>query len=69
MKSRYQLARRAVALFPQTSYSDPEAVRHARRKWFASVLYLRDREVSRYHMDHRVQRITNGPINTNRGEA
>jgi hypothetical protein len=42
-KSDYQLARRAVQLFPQTTLSDPAAVRHARRKWIEAIKYLRDR--------------------------
>jgi len=36
-----QLIRRAVVLFPRTDYTDPEAVRHARRNLLRSVVMLR----------------------------
>lgn len=67
MKSDYQLARQAVRLFPQTSLADAAVVQHARRKWLASVAYLRDREVSHWVMDHPVQRLSHAPVNVNGG--
>ena len=54
--SDFSLGRQAVRLFPQTSYSDESAVRHARRKWIESVRFLRDRPVSHWHVDKKVQR-------------
>jgi|GEM_PF-2052564 len=36
-----QLIRRAVVLFPRTDYTDPAAVRHARRNWLRSIVMLR----------------------------
>ena len=36
-----QLLKRAVVLFPRAAYLDHAAVRHARRSWLRSVMYLR----------------------------
>ncbi len=36
-----ELIRRAVILFPLTQYTDPTAVRHARRQWLRTVSMLR----------------------------
>lgn len=62
MKSKYQLARQAVRLFPQTALADASVVQHARRKWLASVAYLRDRSVSRWVLDNPVPRINHAPV-------
>jgi proteasome lid subunit RPN8/RPN11 len=35
-----ELIRRAVILFPHTHYTDPTAVRHARRQWLRTVSML-----------------------------
>lgn len=32
-----ELMRRAVVLFPRTQYTDPAAVRYARRQWLRMV--------------------------------
>lgn len=36
-----ELMRRAVVLFPRTQYTDPTAVRYARRQWLRTVNMLR----------------------------
>jgi len=36
-----QLLKQAVRLFPRADYLDHSAVRHARRQWLRSVVYLR----------------------------
>ena len=55
--SQIQLMRRAVTLFPRTSYTPDSAVRHARRAHIAAVKYLRDRPVSIYILDKPVERV------------
>lgn len=55
--SQQQLLRRAVALFPRTDYTNPAAVRHARRQWLRSVVMLRCAPGgSRWILDQRVTR-------------
>lgn len=36
-----QLLKRAVRLYPRTDFPNLTAVRHARRQWLRSVMYLR----------------------------
>ena len=53
-----QLIRRAIVLFPRTSYLDEAAVRHARRKWLQSVVYLRcASDSSTWILDQPVKRV------------
>lgn len=40
MKTKQQLARRAVELFPMRDYADRHAVIHQRKGWARSVLQL-----------------------------
>lgn len=55
--SHIQLLKRAVKLYPRTDYTDPAAVRHARRKWMQSVVMLRCRpDGSRWILDQHVTR-------------
>lgn len=62
LKSDYQLARRAVELFPRTVDCDLAAVRHARRKWINAVHYLRDRSgKSKWVLDTLTERATPRP--------
>jgi hypothetical protein len=35
-----QMMKRAVVLFPRTTYTDAHAVRHARRQWLLAVALL-----------------------------
>lgn len=51
------LIKRAVKIFPRTAYTDPAAVRHARRNWLRSVVMLRCRpEGSKWILDKPVTR-------------
>jgi hypothetical protein len=53
-----QLLKRAVRIFPRTAYTDHEAVRHARKSWLRSVMYLRcTSDQSKWVLDQRVSRI------------
>jgi hypothetical protein len=50
------LYKRAVALFPRTPYTDPNAVRALRRGWIRAVSCLRSVEPSKWVVDNKVQR-------------
>lgn len=51
------LIRKACVLFPRRDYIDPQAVRHARRKWLQSVTLLRcSPGGSKWILDQRVAR-------------
>jgi len=51
------LIRKAAILFPRRDYTDPQAVRHARRQWLRSVEMLRCAPGgSRWVLDGRVER-------------
>jgi hypothetical protein len=53
-----QLIRRAVVLFPRKEYTDPAAVRHARRNWLRSVMYLRcASDSSKWILDQPIARV------------
>lgn len=53
-----ELIRRAVVLFPRTAYLDHAAVRHARRSWLRSVIYLRcASDNSKWILDQPVGRV------------
>ena len=56
------LARRAVRLFTLTMTSSISSVRHARRQWIRSVIWMREREQSRWIMDNPVQRMSHAPV-------
>lgn len=50
-----ELMRRAVVLFPRKQYTDPAAVRHARRQWVRMVTLLRSAAGgSRWAVDRRL---------------
>lgn len=52
-----ELMRRAVVLFPRTQYTDPAAVRYARRQWLRMVGMLRSAPGgSRWILDQPVTR-------------
>lgn len=53
-----ELIKRAVVLFPRTDYTNPSAVRHARRQWLQSVILLRCRPQSKWILDTKVERKT-----------
>jgi hypothetical protein len=40
--SQLQMFKRACRVFPRTDYTEPSAVRHARRQWAEAVQYLRN---------------------------
>lgn len=50
-----QLLKRAVVLFPRTDYLDPQAVRHARKRWVESVACLRQQ--GKWILDRKVERV------------
>ena len=53
-----ELIKKAVSLFPRTAYTDPAAVRHARRQWLRSVALLRCAPGgSRWVVDNQIRRI------------
>jgi hypothetical protein len=56
VNAQFQLIRRAVVLFPRTEYTNPAAVRHARRQWLRSVVLLRCRPQSAWILDQPVAR-------------
>lgn len=53
-----QIIKRAVVLFPRTDYTDPAAVRHARRQWMQAVNYLRSCDNgSKWLLDQKIERM------------
>jgi hypothetical protein len=48
------LLKRAVILFPRSDYTNPSAVRHARRKWLQAITSLRAN--GRWILDQPVRR-------------
>lgn len=52
-----QMLKVACRIFPRTDYTEPAAVRHARRQWAQAVHYLRSHpEGSKWILDQRVTR-------------
>lgn len=55
--STMQILKRACRNFPGTPYTDPAAVRHARRQWAEAVKYLRNAPGgSKWILDQRITR-------------
>jgi hypothetical protein len=51
MNNDTQIMKRAVRLFPRSSYTPDSAVRHARRQWLRCVEVLRSGQHSKWVMD------------------